>query len=547
MKKIVIAIDGHSSCGKSTMAKALAREVGYIYVDTGAMYRAVTLFALRQGLFNADGTVKATELEQLMPQVEVSFKLDEQSKLPLVHLNGECVENEIRGLEVSSHVSPVAALPFVRAAMTAQQQRMGRDKGIVMDGRDIGTVVFPDAELKIFVTASAEVRAQRRYDELKTKGQEVDYDDILKNVQERDYIDSHREVAPLRQADDAVLLDNSDMTIAEQQQWLMAQFAKHTSWVPYIEQALAAVPYPQKPEGLYEPIEYVLSMGGKRLRPTLLLMTYGLYKDDINHATPAAVGIETYHNHTLLHDDLMDHADMRRGKPTVHKKWNDNTAVLSGDTMLIMAFRHIMQCQCQHQAEALDLFARTAQEICEGQQYDVNFETRTDVTEDEYIEMIRLKTSVLLACATKMGALLAGAPETDTEVLYRFAERVGLAFQLQDDYLDVYGDPAVFGKKIGGDILCGKKTYLLINAYQRADEATKAQLLTLIGNNSMEAETKIKAVTDIYNALDIPALTRAAINRFYDEAHNELHKLSLPESQWSVLWDYATSLLGRNK
>lgn len=547
MKKIVIAIDGHSSCGKSTMAKALAREVGYIYVDTGAMYRAVTLFALRQGLFNADGTVKATELEQLMPQVEVSFKLDEQSKLPLVHLNGECVENEIRGLEVSSHVSPVAALPFVRAAMTAQQQRMGRDKGIVMDGRDIGTVVFPDAELKIFVTASAEVRAQRRYDELKAKGQEVDYDDILKNVQERDYIDSHREVAPLRQADDAVLLDNSDMTIAEQQQWLMAQFAKHTSWVPYIEQALAAVPYPKKPEGLYEPIEYVLSMGGKRLRPTLLLMTYGLYKDDINHATPAAVGIETYHNHTLLHDDLMDHADMRRGKPTVHKKWNDNTAVLSGDTMLIMAFRHIMQCQCQHQAEALDLFARTAQEICEGQQYDVNFETRTDVTEDEYIEMIRLKTSVLLACATKMGALLAGAPETDAKVLYRFAERVGLAFQLQDDYLDVYGDPAVFGKKIGGDILCGKKTYLLINAYQRADEATKAQLLTLIGNNSMEAEAKIKAVTDIYNALDIPALTRAAINRFYDEAHNELRKLSLPESQWSVLWDYATSLLGRNK
>lgn len=547
MKKIVIAIDGHSSCGKSTMAKALAREVGYIYVDTGAMYRAVTLFALRHGLFNADGTVKATELEQLMPQVEVSFKLDEQSKLPLVHLNGECVENEIRGLEVSSHVSPVAALPFVRAAMTAQQQRMGRDKGIVMDGRDIGTVVFPDAELKIFVTASAEVRAQRRYDELKAKGQEVDYDDILKNVQERDYIDSHREVAPLRQADDAVLLDNSDMTIAEQQQWLMAQFAKHTSWVPYIEQALAAVPYPKKPEGLYEPIEYVLSMGGKRLRPTLLLMTYGLYKDDINHATPAAVGIETYHNHTLLHDDLMDHADMRRGKPTVHKKWNDNTAVLSGDTMLIMAFRHIMQCQCQHQAEALDLFARTAQEICEGQQYDVNFETRTDVTEDEYIEMIRLKTSVLLACATKMGALLAGAPEADAEVLYRFAERVGLAFQLQDDYLDVYGDPAVFGKKIGGDILCGKKTYLLINAYQRADEATKAQLLTLIGNNSMEAEAKIKAVTDIYNALDIPALTRAAINRFYDEAHNELRKLSLPESQWSVLWNYATSLLGRNK
>ena len=314
-----------------------------------------------------------------------------------------------------------------------------------------------------------------------------------------------------------------------------------------INAALRDVPYPLTPEGLYEPISYVLSMGGKRLRPTLLLMAYALYRDDIRRALPAAVGIETYHNHTLLHDDLMDHADMRRGHPTVHRKWDENTAVLSGDTMLIMAFRHIMQCKCHHTAEALDLFARTAQEICEGQQYDVNFETRTDVTEDEYIEMIRLKTSVLLACATKMGALLADAPEADAEVLYRFAERVGLAFQLQDDYLDVYGDPAVFGKKIGGDILCGKKTYLLINAYQRADEATKAQLLTLIGNNSMEAEAKIKAVTDIYNALDIPALTLAAINRFYDEAHDELHKLSLPESQRDVLWNYATSLLGRNK
>lgn len=545
MKKIVIAIDGHSSCGKSTMAKALAREVGYIYVDTGAMYRAVTLFALRQGLFNADGTVKATELEQLMPQVEVSFKLDEQSKLPLVHLNGECVENEIRGLEVSSHVSPVAALPFVRAAMTAQQQRMGRDKGIVMDGRDIGTVVFPDAELKIFVTASAEVRAQRRYDELKAKGQEVDYDDILKNVQERDYIDSHREVAPLRQADDAVLLDNSDMTIAEQQQWLMAQFAKHTSWVPYIEQALAAVPYPKKPEGLYEPIEYVLSMGGKRLRPTLLLMTYGLYKDDINHATPAAVGIETYHNHTLLHDDLMDHADMRRGKPTVHKKWNDNTAVLSGDTMLIMAFRHIMQCQCQHQAEALDLFARTAQEICEGQQYDVNFETRTDVTEDEYIEMIRLKTSVLLACATKMGALLAGAPETDAEVLYRFAERVGLAFQLQDDYLDVYGDTKVFGKAIGGDITSNKKTYMLINAFNRANDEQRAELMRWVEATEFDRAEKVAAVTRLYNEIGIDRLAQQKIEYFFAESRKYLAKVSVAEERKAELAAYAERMMKR--
>lgn len=237
----------------------------------------------------------------------------------------------------------------------------------------------------------------------------------------------------------------------------MMQFARHTSWTVAIEHALEGVPYPAQPEGLYEPISYVLSMGGKRLRPTLLLTAYSLYKDNAAEAMPAAIGLETYHNHTLLHDDLMDNADMRRGMPTVHKKWNDNTAVLSGDTMLIMAFQHIMQCPCNQQAEVLDLFARTAREICEGQQYDVNFETRTDVTEAEYIEMIRLKTSVLLACATKMGAMIADAPAADCKVLYRFAERIGLAFQLQDDYLDVYGDPAVFGKKIGGDILCGKK------------------------------------------------------------------------------------------
>lgn len=228
MKRIIVAIDGHSSCGKSTMAKDLAREVGYIYVDTGAMYRTVTLFALRNGLFNADGSVKAEQLQALMPQVKVSFTLHPETRLPQACLNGECVENEIRGLEVSSHVSPVAALPFVRSAMTVQQQHMGLEKGIVMDGRDIGTVVFPDAELKIFVTASAEVRARRRYDELTANGQQVNFDDILKNVQERDYIDSHREVAPLRQAADALLLDNSDMTIAEQKAWLMQQFEAHT-------------------------------------------------------------------------------------------------------------------------------------------------------------------------------------------------------------------------------------------------------------------------------------------------------------------------------
>ena len=224
MKKITIAIDGYSSCGKSTMAKDLAREVGYVYVDTGAMYRSVTLYALRNGLIADDGSVDAAALEREMKNISVTFTLNEETGKPEACLNGENVEKEIRSLEVSNHVSPVAALPFVRTAMVAQQQQMGKDKGVVMDGRDIGTVVFPDAELKVFVTASAEVRAQRRYDELKGKGMEADYDEILKNVQERDYIDSHREVSPLRKADDAIELDNSHMTIPEQKQWLLERF-----------------------------------------------------------------------------------------------------------------------------------------------------------------------------------------------------------------------------------------------------------------------------------------------------------------------------------
>lgn len=226
MKKIVIAIDGYSSCGKSTMAKNLARRLGYVYVDTGAMYRAVTLYALRHQLFKADGEVDAASLQQAMSDIRISFQFNAQTGKPDTYLNDELVEQEIRTMQVSERVSKIAALPFVRTALVAQQQRMGVDKGIVMDGRDIGTVVFPDAELKIFVTASAEVRAQRRYDELQLKGMPARYDDILKNVQERDYIDSHREVSPLRKADDAIELDNSNLTIDEQQQWLLLQVDK---------------------------------------------------------------------------------------------------------------------------------------------------------------------------------------------------------------------------------------------------------------------------------------------------------------------------------
>ena len=228
MKKITIAIDGYSSCGKSTMAKDLAREVGYIYVDTGAMYRAVTLFAMRNGVFDADDNIDEARLKALLPDVKLTFKLNSETKLPEVCLNGECVERDIRTLEVSQHVSPIAALPFVREKLVEQQQAMGKEKGIVMDGRDIGTVVFPDAELKIFVTASAEIRAQRRFKELEAKGMPANFDELLQNVEQRDYIDTHRETSPLRQADDALVLDNSHLTIADQKVWLMEKFNERT-------------------------------------------------------------------------------------------------------------------------------------------------------------------------------------------------------------------------------------------------------------------------------------------------------------------------------
>lgn len=226
MEKIIIAIDGFSSCGKSTMAKDLAHELGYIYVDTGAMYRCVALYALQHKLFLKDGEINIPELEAAMPNININFKLNKETGRPDTYLNNENVENKIRTMEVSSHVSSIAAIPFVREALVAQQQKMGKDKGIVMDGRDIGTVVFPNAELKIFVTASPEVRAQRRYDELMEKGMEADYNEILENVKRRDYIDSHRDVSPLRKADDAIELDNSNISIEEQKQWLINQYKR---------------------------------------------------------------------------------------------------------------------------------------------------------------------------------------------------------------------------------------------------------------------------------------------------------------------------------
>ena len=248
-----------------------------------------------------------------------------------------------------------------------------------------------------------------------------------------------------------------------------------------VDDTLAALPLECEPQGLYAPIRYVLSLGGKRIRPVLMLMAYNLYREDVKPCLMPAIGLETYHNFTLLHDDLMDRAEMRRGKACVHRKWNDNTAILSGDNMLVLAFQYMMQCDEAKMPAVMRIFARTAIEIDEGQQYDIDFETRNDVTEAEYIEMIRLKTSVLLACALQIGATLAGASEKDTQALYRFGENLGLAFQLQDDYLDVYGDPKVFGKKIGGDILCDKKTFMLINALLHASDEDRAELQRWVG------------------------------------------------------------------
>lgn len=311
-----------------------------------------------------------------------------------------------------------------------------------------------------------------------------------------------------------------------------------------IENAIRSLPFPTQPEGLYEPIEYVLSMGGKRLRPMLLLTAYRLFRPDYERAMSAAVGIETYHNHTLLHDDLMDRADMRRGQATVHCRWNDNTAVLSGDTMLLLAYRLIASTSIGRMDEVMALFTQSAIQICEGQQMDVNFETRADVSEAEYIEMIRLKTSVLLGCASKMGALLADAPAADCNTLYAFAEKVGLAFQLQDDYLDTFGDPEVFGKKIGGDILCGKKTFLVHATLARMSATEAADFLALLNRTDLPADEKIARVTAVYRHHDVAAVCEARIAAFFEEAHRLLAHLSVDAAP---LWAYAETLLRRKK
>ena len=307
------------------------------------------------------------------------------------------------------------------------------------------------------------------------------------------------------------------------------------------------IPYTRKPESLYEPIRYVLSLGGKRIRPVLMLMSYNLYKDDADTILPTACGLETYHNYTLLHDDLMDNADMRRGHATVHKKWDANTAILSGDSMLVLSYQRIAQCAPQYLPQILDLFTTTALEIGEGQQYDMEFETRDDVCEAEYIEMIRLKTSVLLACAMKMGAIQAGASPADQDALYRYGESLGLAFQLQDDFLDVYGDPSVFGKNIGGDITSNKKTFMLINALLRAEGQDKAELEAWIARKDFDRQEKVEAVTRLYTKLGIDRLARERIEYYTREALSCLDAVNTPDERKAELREYTMMMMRREK
>jgi len=313
-----------------------------------------------------------------------------------------------------------------------------------------------------------------------------------------------------------------------------------------VSHAIDALPQTREPRGLYAPIDYVLSLGGKRIRPIMVLMAYNMYKEDVEKALMPAIGLETYHNFTLLHDDLMDRADVRRGMPTVHKKWDDNTAILSGDNMLVLAMQRIADCDNAHISAVVQLFTQTAIEIDEGQQYDMEFETRNDVAEEEYIEMIRLKTSVLLACALKMGAILADAPADDTAALYAFGEKLGLAFQLQDDYLDVYGDFQTFGKKIGGDILCNKKTYMLINALRLANAEQRTMLQQWIDAENPVPEEKIEAVTALYNEIGIPAMAQTRIDEYFKEAIGYLEKVSLPIERKVGLREMAERLMHRN-
>ena len=314
-----------------------------------------------------------------------------------------------------------------------------------------------------------------------------------------------------------------------------------------IENAIAEISYPSEPKCLFDPIRYILSLGGKRIRPVLALMANALYTDDLTDSIKPAIGIEVFHNFTLLHDDLMDNADMRRGKPTVHIKWDANTAILSGDAMQIMAYKLIGETPSTYLKEVLNLFSETALEICEGQQYDMEFESRDNVSESEYIEMIRLKTAVLIGCALKTGAIIGGADKEDADNLYTFGENIGLAFQLKDDLLDVFGDPEVFGKNIGGDICNNKKTYLLINALNGATKAQRAILDCWLDKKQFDSKQKIETFTNIYTESGAKEKCENEMNKYFQLGLTALSNVKVSEDKKSNLKKLATELMHREK
>lgn len=308
---------------------------------------------------------------------------------------------------------------------------------------------------------------------------------------------------------------------------------------------LGGLKFNRTPQGLYDPITYVLSMGGKRIRPVLMLMAYNLYKEEVTSVFAPATGIEVYHNYTLLHDDLMDRSDRRRGKLTVHKAWNDNAAILSGDAMLVLAYQFIAEGSGMHLKEVMDLFSLTALEICEGQQMDMDFEQRRDVKEEEYLEMIRLKTAVLLATSLKVGAILGGASPEDAEHLYDFGMNMGVVFQLKDDLLDVYGDTAVFGKNIGGDILCNKKTYLLIKAFDYADCEQLRQLEGWINGANCDTAQKIQAVTELYNKIGVKKMCEEKMAEYSRRAFENLVTVKVADEKKLELEKFMKDLMHR--
>ncbi|WP_207534244.1 polyprenyl synthetase family protein [Desertivirga arenae] len=312
-----------------------------------------------------------------------------------------------------------------------------------------------------------------------------------------------------------------------------------------INKQIAEKEYPVSPSELYEPIRYIMSLGGKRLRPALLLMACNLFDGSVLKALDPAVAIEAFHNFTLMHDDIMDKAPLRRGKPTVHAKWNDSIAILSGDVMLVKAYELLMSVDDRILREVLRIFNQTATGVCEGQQIDMNFEGLDGVTIAEYLEMIRLKTAVLLAGSLKIGALIGNAAKEQAELLYDFGENLGLAFQLQDDILDVYGDPHKFGKQVGGDIISNKKTFLLIKALELAENLEEEQLNYWLNAEEFDAQTKVRAVTDIYNQLGVRQLAEEQMNDFAEKALSALAKVNASSEKKDLLKTFAEELLVR--